>query len=137
MPAIGQKVGKHRYVIVRGFSVHDKASGRQIRYGRGEPIPQEIIKDPDKVEALLRAGKLGIMGSEGLQEDPHEVVLSSREIEEFVNDPGRLLQVLTPAAQGKNSLRFAEKSLREIQRLLVAKSAPQEVQDRVQQLIDN
>jgi len=133
----GQKCGKNSYVILRGFSVQNAKTRKQIRYGRGEPIPQEIIKDPDKVAMLLQTGKLAIVNGDGtILENPHEVKLSDADIKNLVENPKELMAVLRPVTLGQKGIRFDEGSLQKVMQLLVAKQAPQQCIDMVQQVLN-
>ena len=133
-----QKHGKHRYIIVRGFSFRDIKSGKVYKLGRGEPIPPEILKDDDKRTDLLKAGKIGIIESDGaLRENPHEIKLSPREIEDLVENPTNLTAALSPSGAGKQSLRFHESSLQQMKRLLQAKGAPKALLELVERALVN
>jgi hypothetical protein len=138
MQSIYAKKGNKRYLILRGFSLRDKKTGTQVKYGRGEPIPKAVLDDDDLLQELVHAGKIATAERDGtIRENPDTIQLSDVEIKRLVESPADLQSALTPGHKGQRAIRFSERSLLEIQRLLIARGAPQELRDLVQKAIEH
>lgn len=124
------------YRIIAGFTHKHKtgkeAKGPAIRYGPGEPIPDEILDDTDMLNTYLGRNVIARVGAGGeVVETKRKTRLSSSEIEMIVAQ--KSLKAVQAACKNAN---VAKESLSELYTALQNANAPADLLKCVERAIE-